>query len=366
MAARRESDPGTATLRLPAHGVGPVRAISRRLLGALAILLAVVAVVLIDGDGYRDVNEDGIGVVDAFYYATVTLSTTGYGDITPASDTARLVNVLVVTPARVLFLIILVGTTLEVLTERSREQLRLRRWRAKVNEHVVVCGYGTKGRSAVTSLIEDGTKPEHIVVVERDPAALAEATARGLAAVQGSSTRAAVLREARAGAARAVVVATDADEIAVLTVLTARELAPHAWIVAAVRETENIPLIKQSGADQVVVSSSTAGRLLGLSTTAPQVVTVVEDLLTASTGISLTVRALADGEVGRAPHELGQPVAAVVRGGRLHNFAHPDVQRLVADDRIVCIADVDRGMDDPRMEGPDPEGDEQRTRRRDR
>ena len=345
MAVRREPGDGGESVRLPARPVGPVVAITRRLLGASLILFAVVGAVLLDHDGYRDVNGDGIGVIDAFYYATVTLSTTGYGDITPASASARLVNVLFVTPARVLFLIILVGTTLEVLTERSREQFRIRRWRSQVREHVVVCGYGTKGRSAVAALLEDGTPLDQIVVVEQDGDALKEATARGLAAVHGSGSRSAVLQAAEITTARAVVVATDTDDAAVLTVLTARDLAPRAWIVAAVRETENIPLVRQSGADQVVVSSATAGRLLGLSTSAPQLVTVVEDLLTASTGIALTVRPVRSDEVGRAPGELGQPVAAVVRGGELRNYGDPSVQRLDHGDRIVCIADVDRGMD---------------------
>ena len=354
MAAR--GDTGTAAIRLPAHSIGPVFAITRRLLLAGAILLAVVGVVLLDRDGYRDVNGDGVGVIDAFYYATVTLSTTGYGDVAPASPAARLVNVLFVAPARVLFLIILVGTTLEVLTERSREQFRIRRWRSKVHEHVVVCGYGTKGRSAVDSLLEDGTPLSQIVIVERDAAALKEATARGLAVVSGSSSRSAVLREARVQDAKAVVVATNADDAAVLTVLTARDLAPRAWIVAAVRESENIALVRQSGADQVVVSSATAGRLLGLSTTAPQLVTVVEDLLTASTGIALTVRPVDADEVGRAPADLAQPVAAVVRDGQLRNFAHPSVQRLTAGDKVVCIADVDRRMDDPGSDRTGPGG----------
>jgi voltage-gated potassium channel len=345
MAARRETGTDAEPIRLPARPVAPVVAITRRLLAALAILLIVVAVVLLDRDGYRDVTEDRIGVIDAFYYATVTLSTTGYGDVTPVSSSARLVNVLVVTPARVLFLIILVGTTLEVLTERSREQFRIRRWRSRVREHVVVCGYGTKGRSAVAALLEDGTPLDRIVVVEQSGDAAKEATARGVAVVHGSSSRAQVLRQAEIGSARAVVVATDTDDATVLTVLTARDLAPRAWIVAAVREAENIPLVRQSGADQVVVSSATAGRLLGLSTSAPQLVTVVEDLLTASTGIALTVREVRPQEVGRAPTDLGQPVAAVVRGGELRNFADPSVQRLDHGDRIVCIADVDRGMD---------------------
>ncbi len=345
MAVRPRSRTDAESVRLPARPTGPVVAITRRLLAALAILLAVVAVVLIGRDGYRDATGNRIGLIDAFYYTTVTLSTTGYGDITPVSPTARLVNVLFVTPARVLFLIILVGTTLEVLTERSREQFRIRRWRSRVREHVVVCGYGTKGRSAVTALMEDGTPVDLIVVVEQDGNAAKEATARGLAVVHGSSSRSEVLRLAEIATARAVVVATDKDDATVLTVLTARDLAPGAWIVAAVRETENIPLVRQSGADQVVVSSATAGRLLGLSTSAPQLVTVVEDLLTASTGIALTVRPVRPEEVGRAPGELGQPVAAVVRGDELRNYADPAVQRLDHGDRLVCIADVDRGMD---------------------
>jgi len=337
-----------ASLVLPSPSIGPLWAITRRLLLALAILLLVVGVVLVDRDGYRDATEEPIGVVDAFYYATVTLSTTGYGDVTPATDAARLVNVLVVTPARVLFLIILVGTTLEVLTERSRDQFRIRRWRSRVHRHVVVCGYGTKGRSAIDALLDDGTPPDHIVVVEPDGGAVREAVARGLAVVQGSSSRSATLREARVAGARAVVVATNADDAAVLTVLTARDLAPRAWIVAAVRETENVPLVRQSGADQVVVSSATAGRLLGLSTSAPQLVTVVEDLLTASAGMALIVRPVAGDEVGRAPGQVQQPVAAVVRDGRLHTYADPEVARLAAGDRVVCIADVDRDSGDGR------------------
>jgi len=345
MAVRPGSRSDAESVRLPARPVAPVVAITRRLLGAMVILLAVVAAVLIDRDGYRDVTGNRIGVLDAFYYTTVTLSTTGYGDVTPVSSSARLVNVLFVTPARVLFLIILVGTTLEVLTERSREQFRIRRWRSRVREHVVVCGYGTKGRSAVAALLEDGTPLDRIVVVEQNGNAAREATDRGLVVVQGSSSRSDVLRQAEIGTAKAVVVATDTDDATVLTVLTARDLAPRAWIAAAVRETENIPLVRQSGADQVVVSSATAGRLLGLSTSAPQLVTVVEDLLTGSTGIALSVRPVRADEVGRAPGELGQPVAAVVRGGELRNFADPSVQRLDDGDRIVCITDVDRGMD---------------------
>src|ERR1700754_821812 len=136
-------------IHLPMVRKGPLRALGLRLALAIGLVLVTVAIIYADRDGYRDVNDDGLTLLDCFYYAVVSLSTTGYGDITPVTPDARLVNVLFITPARVLFLIILVGTTLEVLTDRSREQFRIRRWRSRVREHVVVCGYGTKGRSAV-------------------------------------------------------------------------------------------------------------------------------------------------------------------------------------------------------------------------
>jgi voltage-gated potassium channel len=106
--------------------------------------------------------------VDALYYTTVTLTTTGYGDITPVTTGARLVNALVVTPMRLLFVILLVGTTISALTQRSREEFRLARWRARMGKHIVVLGFGTKGRNAVRALVLKGVPRERIVVIDRD------------------------------------------------------------------------------------------------------------------------------------------------------------------------------------------------------
>ena len=80
----------------------------------------------------------------------------------------------------------------------------------------------------------------------------------------GDGTKSDVLRLAGAQHASSIIVATNRDDAAVLVTLTAREIAPKARIVAAIREAENSHLLRQSGADSVVVSSETAGRLLGL------------------------------------------------------------------------------------------------------
>jgi voltage-gated potassium channel len=172
---------------LPQPEIGPVRAVLQRLVIALLVLLMVATIVWLDRDGYRDV-DDRLTFLDALYYSTVSLSTTGYGDITPVTQEARLINILVVTPLRVMFLIVLVGTTLEVLTQRTREQLRQNRWRSSLRDHTIVVGYGTKGRSAVRALLDDGFSRDQIVVVDPEVDHIAEAGDDGLAAIHGDGT----------------------------------------------------------------------------------------------------------------------------------------------------------------------------------
>ncbi|HEY8373691.1 MAG TPA: NAD-binding protein [Pseudonocardiaceae bacterium] len=324
-------------IRMPASGVAPTVSIIRRIVGALVALAVTVLIVYVDRDGYRDADGTPLSLLDCVYYATVSLSTTGYGDITPYSQTARLVNILVITPLRVLFLIVLVGTTLEVLTERSRQAMRIRSWRRRVRDHVVVIGFGTKGRSAVSVLLGDGVAPERIVVVDTDSTALEAASALGLVTVTGSGTRSEVLRVAGVPRASSVIVATNRDDTAILVTLTARELAPRARIVAEVRESDNEHLLRQSGADSVVVSSDTAGRLLGMATTAPSVVEMFEDLLTPDTGLAIAEREVESSEVGGSPRHLPDIVLGVVRGGRLYRVDSPQADAIEPGDRLLYV-----------------------------
>jgi voltage-gated potassium channel len=326
-------------IRMPERRVSPARAIGRRVIGALVALSFAVLLVYIDRSGYRDVKGQPLSLLDCVYYATVSLSTTGYGDITPVAESARLVNIIIITPLRVLFLIVLVGTTLEVLTERSRQALRIQRWRSKVSDHVVVVGFGTKGRSALNSLIGDEGERD-VVVVDTDPAALEMASAQGLVTVNGSATRADVLRIAGAPRAQSIVVATNSDDTAVLVTLTARELAPNAKIVVAVRESENVHLLEQSGADTVVVTSATAGRLLGMATTTPRVVDMVEDLLTPDAGLAIAEREVEPAEVGSSPRFLTDIVLGVVRRGQLYRVDATEVERIEADDLLLYVRRV--------------------------
>ena len=139
----------------------PWALIARRFAYATMLMVIVALIVYLDTDGYTE----PLTFIDALYYSAVSLSTTGYGDITPVTQGARLVNIFVITPARVAFLMLLVGTTLSVLTEDSRKTLQIQQWRRTVRNHTIVVGYGTKGRSAVDALLAGDTAPSSIVVI---------------------------------------------------------------------------------------------------------------------------------------------------------------------------------------------------------
>ncbi|MEU7043752.1 potassium channel family protein [Streptomyces varsoviensis] len=324
-------------VQLPRQALGPLRQVIRRLLLALLVMVATVLIVYADRGGYHD-NADGeVDFLDAVYYSTVTLSTTGYGDIVPYSDGARLSNVLLVTPLRVLFLIILVGTTLEVLTERTREQWRLTRWRSALRDHTVVVGFGTKGRSAVQTICATGLSRERVVVVDPSPKAIESAIGHGFAGVVGDATRSDVLLRAEIEKARQIIIATQRDDTAVLVTLTARQLNRAANIVAAVREEENAPLLRQSGADSVITSASAAGRLLGLSVLSPSAGTVMEDLIQQGSGLDIVERPVVKAEVGKSVRDTDDLVVSVLRGHRLLGYDDPEASPLKATDRLITI-----------------------------
>ncbi len=324
-------------LRIPEERGSPGRVITRRLAIALVLLLAAALLVYVDRSGYRDVRGVPLTFLDCLYFAAVSLSTTGYGDITPYTETARLANTVVFTPLRIAFLVLLVGTTLEVLSERSRQGWKIQRWRNKVRNHTVVIGYGTKGKRAVAARLSDEDAQGEIVVVDTDRSALEHAATAGLVTVHGDATKSDVLRLAGTQHASSIIVATNRDDTAVLVTLTARELAPKARIVAAIREAENSHLLRQSGANSVVVSSETAGRLLGLATTTPSVVAMIEDLLTPDTGLAIAEREVEPSEVGGSPRHLSDIVLGVVRDGHLLRIGAPEVDAVEATDRLLYI-----------------------------
>jgi voltage-gated potassium channel len=341
------SAPADGVVGLPFRAISPLRSVGRRALFAVLLVVLAAAIVYSARSGYRDSAhpDQPLTFLDSLYYSTVTLTTTGYGDIVPVSNLTRLENTFIITPIRIAFLIALVGTTLGVLAERTRTGWRVSRWRSRVSGHTIVVGFGTMGRSAVTTLLESGVPPDAIVVVDENPGVVREANAAGLTAVAGDATRTKVLAGAEAGKADRIVVAVPRDDTAVLITLTARQLSPDAVIVATIRASENEPLLHQSGADHVIVSAEAAGRLLGLTATDSAVGSVIANLLSCDgeRGLYLYERQVEQAELGADPARARGPLVAVVRGGVAMAPGDPRLGPLAAADRLVLSTPPEPG-----------------------
>ncbi len=334
-----EHRPDGADVRLPSTHRGPLEVLLRRLGVAAGLVVVVSLITWLDRDGFRDNAGDEIDLLDAFYFGAVSVTSTGYGDVTPVTDLARLVNLFVVMPAGVLFLVILVSTTLEVLAEGTRNVIRQRQWRQRLHDHTIICGYGVKGRAAIDTLLAHGKERDRIVVIDERAHVIEEAKRAGYAGVVGTASSTAVLESAGVRDAAAVIVAPDRDDTAVLITLTARELNPKARIVASVRERENAHLLQQGGADSVVISSASAGRLLGHAVKSPGLIAVLEDLLAVGGGLDIVERDVGDREAGKrlGSFPTDMPIIAVLRGDRVLRFDDPGIGELRRGDKLVCF-----------------------------
>ena len=326
------------TIRLPESKRSPRQVLALRFLLATALVLIIAVLAWLDRDGYSDAGDGELTFLDALYYSTVTITTTGYGDIAPLSESARLVTTFVTTPLRILFLVLLVGTTVELLTTRSVQGVRERFWRKKVHDHTIVCGYGNTGRASADRLVEGGHPKERVVVVDRDGSFIADAASNGFAAIRGDATLTQTLHEAGIQYAQSVLIAVSSDDTAALISLTARELNAKATIVAAIMEDENAHLLVQSGANGVVRGPTATGRLLAAGSDSPHLLTLFEDLLDTPGGLHVIERMAEDGEPQhdgeRRPPES---ILGIIRGDEVLRYDDPRASERREGDKLICL-----------------------------
>lgn len=332
------------SVSIPENKKSPWQGIFYRFVAAIGLLVLNAGIVYWDRDGYRDSNGDGLSWIDCLYYSGVTLSTTGYGDISPFTERARFLNFALLTPLRFAFIALFVGTTIEVLTKRSRQAFREARWRKTVNEQYIVVGYGVKGKSAVSTLIASGVNPKSIVVIETTGAHLKDLENANFVVVHGDASREETMRAAEISRASQVIISVDSDDIAVLITLVARRLNPTANIVVAVREGVHNKTFKQSGANTVINTDESTGHILADTALSPLAGNIISDLLDPTEGLEVRQRTITEKDAGKLPTELtatGELVISVIRNKIEHRFKYDEVGALQVGDEIVAVHPVD-------------------------
>jgi voltage-gated potassium channel len=335
----RSDDADTAKYRLRRQSQTPAWvSLSWRALLAMALLGVALAVHWFDRDGLRQNSGEPVTFADILYFTMITITTVGYGDIVPVTQQARLFDTFVVTPIRLFVWLIFLGTAYDFLLKRVWERWRMTGIQRRLQDHVIVAGYGTSGSEAVRELVRRGADPSTLVVIDENAAALRAAEACGATVMEGNATRNAALEAARIGKARALVVSAGRDDTSILIVLTARRLAPDVPISVVIRSQDNEAIAQQAGATTVINPASFAGLLLAGSTHGAHTADYMADLAAAGGRVALRERAV-------TAEEIGKPLSAITtglghriyRGNRNYGFWEAEARRLEAGDLIVEV-----------------------------
>lgn len=215
-----------------------------------------------------------------------------------------------------------------------------------LENHVIVCGYGRVGQSAVTSLL--GSKRQ-VVIIEWDAGKAAVLDELGLPYLLGDATKDEVLQQAGIERAWGVLVCTGEDARNLFIVLSARALNADLYIVTRSVDAENDRKMRRAGANRVVSPYQIGGQHMANIIIRPHV-TDFFDVVTLDGGIELWVEELVVGKasvlIGRTVgqsnirQETGVSIIAMLREN--HSYI-PDAHTVLqAGDELIVIGTRDQ------------------------
>ena len=312
---------------------------------ALFLIAIVVMIHWWDRGGLVDNLDGEVSFTDVIYFTMISITTTGFGDIAPITDRARMVEAIIVTPIRFAVFFIFVGTAYNFIIKRSWESFRMARIQEQLSDHIVVLGYGVSGSEAVAELIERGTDPAQIVVIDPSEERLVEAEAQGCNVMAADATRDGTLQAVRIERAQNVLVSAGRDDTSILIVLTVRALAPNVPISMVVRADDNEQIARQAGANNVINPVRFTGLLLAGSAKGAHIAEYLADLASVSGRVQLVEREVTDDECGCSISELpsGGRGLRVYRNGKALGFWEDECQNLQKGDIIVEIIPTPSG-----------------------
>lgn len=202
----------------------------------------------------------------ALYFAVVTLSTVGYGDITPHTPEARLFTISLIVLGLVVFATSLTAVAAVVMNKRMLALLHPRKERMKRKDHIIVVGDTPLTRSVITALQKRGIQVTAIWYTR--PADGADAPDDLVIGDGGDSS---VLESAGIAHARACLALGESDSDNAFVALAAKDASKDVRTVVAVNDARNMGRVRHARPDVVIALPVIGGELLAMALSGEEV-----------------------------------------------------------------------------------------------
>ena len=229
------------------------RLIRRRRLNLFRGIMALFTVFAIGVVGFKVIEGDDWTWMDAVYMAVITMSTVGFEEVRPLSESGRVFSMVIIVKGVGAFAYTFATLGEQLISGQLVSNLRQRGTEAmmrRLRGHHIVVGYGDTGSVVAAEL--NASKNTRVVVIDVDGEKIRNASEDGFVGIHGDGGQDEVLMKAGIKRAESLVCTVAPDSAALMTVLTAHVIAPDLEIVAKATLPESEPKLVRAGASKVV------------------------------------------------------------------------------------------------------------------
>ncbi|HWI92926.1 MAG TPA: potassium channel protein [Flavisolibacter sp.] len=254
-------------------------------------LLLLVFVLFFGVAGYMIIED--YSFFDALYMAVITIATIGYHEVKPLSDAGKAFNIVFIIASFVTFTYVLARITQSIANGDLAyyfTKKRLMQDLEKMQNHVIVCGYGRNGQQAAKTL--RAHKIPYVIIEKNDEAMRHHKhDDPSLVYLSGDATEDDLLIRAGVERARAILISLPEDADNVFIVLSARSLNSNIHIVSRASHQTATAKLYKAGANNVVMPDMIGGTHMATLVSKPDVIEFI-DFLSGEDGEAIHIEAV--------------------------------------------------------------------------
>lgn len=251
-----------------------------RLILAIGIILAFSSIGL-------SFLEPNLSITDALWWSIVTLTTVGYGDITPITFGGRFIAIV-----NMFFSIVILATfsatIASILVDRKIKEDR-GMTSFQVKKHIILCEWNYRAKLILNGLrFDDKTKTTPIVLIANIDSKPVDD--KYLFFIQGQVSDE-TLNRANLNEAKTVIILGDdsldnlaRDAKVILSTLTVESINRSAYTIVELVDPGYIPTCKRANADEIIVSSELSSMLIYQATINHGITKIVSDIFSSQDG----------------------------------------------------------------------------------